>query len=172
YRTNWIEYPDIGNVAKQIGARPTGTRAGKPLYTVPMIHDDSTNIALAESIVIAENLDKTYPDSPCLMPVGAFSLHMAFVDALRPVYRNAAALYSMSKTIPCLNPSTAEMYRTYWETRFGHTVAELRPSAEVMDKTWKEYETGLESVSKWYKEPGATTFVGDQISFSDILLGS
>ncbi|KAJ7577636.1 hypothetical protein C8J56DRAFT_970385 [Mycena floridula] len=171
YKTEWIEYPDIEKVAKELGTKPTGTRAGKPLYTIPMIHDDSNNVAIADSMAIAEYLDETYPDHPHLMPVGTFSLHMALVDALRPVHRNAGGLYSMSRTIPCLNPPSAEKYKTHWETRFGKTVAELTPSGEVMDGALKECESGLEAVSKWYKD-GASTIVGDQISFSDILIGS
>ncbi|KAJ7574817.1 hypothetical protein C8J56DRAFT_1124548, partial [Mycena floridula] len=54
YKTEWIEYPDIETVAKDIGAKSTGIRARKPLYTVPMIYDNSTNVAVADSITIAE----------------------------------------------------------------------------------------------------------------------
>ncbi|KAJ7574835.1 hypothetical protein C8J56DRAFT_871833 [Mycena floridula] len=171
YKTEWIEYPDIEKVARELGAKPTGTRAGKPLYTIPMIHDDSYNVAIADSIAIAEYLDETYPNHLRLMPVGTFSLHMAFLDAFRPAFRNAGGLYSMSRTISSLNPPSAEMYKTNAETKFGRTVAELTPSGEVMDGALKEYESGLEAISKWYKDE-ASTFVGDQISFSDILLGS
>lgn len=91
YKTVWVEYPDIGKawsdpprlftggtdtdpaartaaLAKKIGAKPTATVDGEPLYTVPIIHDPNTGSVVADSFYIAQYLDKQYPGQPTLIP--------------------------------------------------------------------------------------------------------
>ncbi|KAJ7574088.1 hypothetical protein C8J56DRAFT_757479, partial [Mycena floridula] len=79
YKTQWVEYCDIEQVSKALGAKPTDIKARKPLYTLPMIYDDSTGAMVTDSIAIAEYLDITYPEKSLLMPAGAYNLHMALI---------------------------------------------------------------------------------------------
>ncbi|RDB26472.1 Glutathione S-transferase-like protein ustS [Hypsizygus marmoreus] len=64
YKTVWVEYPDIAELSKKLGIAPTNEGPNGPNYTLPAIYDPTTGTALAESIAIAEYLDKTYPDTP------------------------------------------------------------------------------------------------------------
>ncbi|KIK56333.1 hypothetical protein GYMLUDRAFT_247854 [Collybiopsis luxurians FD-317 M1] len=70
FTTRFVEYNEIAAAAKEIGAPPTGVRQdGSPKYTVPMIYDSETKTAVADSLLIAKYLDRTYPDSgPTLVP--------------------------------------------------------------------------------------------------------
>ncbi|TDL20311.1 hypothetical protein BD410DRAFT_791099 [Rickenella mellea] len=70
YKTEWVEYPDIGPLAKKIGALPTSIGATRELYTVPIIHDHATGKVASDSFAIAQYLDETYPDQPKLFPAG------------------------------------------------------------------------------------------------------
>ena len=66
YRTVWVEYPDIARTCQELGVDPTSTKAdGSPQYTLPMIYDPSTKIALAESAAIAlvREFNKKYEES-------------------------------------------------------------------------------------------------------------
>ncbi|KAJ7067615.1 hypothetical protein C8F01DRAFT_980401 [Mycena amicta] len=86
YMTKWIEYPDIEGLVKDLGGRPTRAKAdGRPHDTLPMIHDPSTGETVTDSFKIAVYLDKTYPDTPLLMPSGAFPLLRAFEEAMQPL---------------------------------------------------------------------------------------
>ena len=79
YRTEWIEYPDIEPLSKSLGIKSTGKKQdGSPFYTLPVIHDPSTGTFLADSFLIAEYLDETYPNTPSVFPHGTKSLQHAF----------------------------------------------------------------------------------------------
>ncbi|KAF8994799.1 hypothetical protein BDQ17DRAFT_1524749 [Cyathus striatus] len=71
YKTIYLEYPDIETTSKNLGIPPTATKVdGSPYYTLPAIHDSSTNKALADSLRIAQYLDATYPDTPAVVMKG------------------------------------------------------------------------------------------------------
>ncbi|KAH9993500.1 hypothetical protein BJV74DRAFT_833100, partial [Russula compacta] len=59
HRTEWVEFPDIAEVAKCIGAPHTFLRrGGKPLYTVPILRDPATDRRLSGSLQMALNLER------------------------------------------------------------------------------------------------------------------
>jgi hypothetical protein len=67
HRTEWVEFPDIAEVAKCIGAPHTFLRrGGKPLHTVPILHDPATDRCLSGSLQIAFNLEHLHPHLPKL----------------------------------------------------------------------------------------------------------
>ncbi|KIK56334.1 hypothetical protein GYMLUDRAFT_47099 [Collybiopsis luxurians FD-317 M1] len=70
FTTRFVEYDEIAAAAKEIGAPPTGVHQdGSPKYTVPMIYDSETKTAVADSLLIAKYLDRTYPNfGPILAP--------------------------------------------------------------------------------------------------------
>lgn len=80
YETVWIEYPDIEDHCKKIGAEPSMIRKnGKPYYSLPVIQHDGK--VITDSARIVEYLDSTYPDTPKIIPAGTHVLHKAFFAA-------------------------------------------------------------------------------------------
>ncbi|KAF8996532.1 hypothetical protein BDQ17DRAFT_1249612 [Cyathus striatus] len=87
YKTEFIEYPDIEEVTKNLGVRPTSVKAdGSLLYTLPAIHDTKTGKAMADSFVIAQYLDDTYPETPAVVVKGMEMLTIAFVDTFTEIF--------------------------------------------------------------------------------------
>ncbi|EAU82645.1 hypothetical protein CC1G_07927 [Coprinopsis cinerea okayama7 len=74
YKTEWTPYHDIASVYHKHNLQPVCSRTdpstGKeePYYTIPVIFDDSTGKAIADSLEIAKYLDETYPDTPKVVP--------------------------------------------------------------------------------------------------------
>ncbi|KAF4617880.1 hypothetical protein D9613_006292 [Agrocybe pediades] len=51
YNTVWVEYPDIEELSKKLGLKPTGKAfwdASKDYYSLPAIHDPSTGVYISE----------------------------------------------------------------------------------------------------------------------------
>lgn len=90
YKTVWLEYLEIEDTFKKAGIAPTGTRAGKPLYTCPGLVDPNTGAAIADSFTIAEYIEKTYPDpsKPTLFPPGTRTLQVYFQSHLALIAYN------------------------------------------------------------------------------------
>lgn len=63
YRTVWIDYADIQDGLKELGAPPTGTKPDgcTPWYSLPTIYDPNTSKFVADSIEIAKYLESQYP---------------------------------------------------------------------------------------------------------------
>ncbi|KAK0452716.1 uncharacterized protein EV420DRAFT_1630370 [Desarmillaria tabescens] len=59
YRTEWVDSPT---------SKPSDGVA--PHYTLPLLHDHSTGASVSESAAIARYLDKTYPETPVVIPAG------------------------------------------------------------------------------------------------------
>lgn len=80
YRTEWVEYPQIESLAQRLGVKPTSLKADRvmPEYTLPIIHDESTGVSIANSLPIALYLEETYPGSPRLFPEGSKALRAAW----------------------------------------------------------------------------------------------
>ena len=54
YTTQWVEYPDIERVCKQIGASPAEKKPDNPSqdhYTLPVIQDPNTGRVVSDSMV-------------------------------------------------------------------------------------------------------------------------
>ncbi|KAE9402947.1 hypothetical protein BT96DRAFT_1083826 [Gymnopus androsaceus JB14] len=149
YKTVWLEYPDIEETMKKIGALPTTTKKRDPscpLYTIPAIYDDSTGTAIADSVLIAEYLDKTYPSTPRLIPQGTHALQGAF--------------------------RTAEYYeRTRCADMGVPTLEVLRVPAEARDAEWDKVKDAFGYVHGLMKE-NDDWIMGDTISFADFIVAS
>ncbi|KAL0576774.1 hypothetical protein V5O48_005217 [Marasmius crinis-equi] len=86
YEVKLLLFDEIEPAAKAAGAPPTSIRAdGTPRYTVPFIHDSYTGKSIAESFPIVEYLDRTYPETPQVLPPGTRVLQSVFIDAFQSV---------------------------------------------------------------------------------------
>jgi len=172
YRTEWVEYPDIESVSKKLGIEPTSHRSdGSPLYTLPAIQDPSTGICVADSIAIAEYLDKTYPNTPPAFPNETAGLQKAFratfdrnVEAVRPFIIPAAN----SK----LNPVSEEYFRRTREISFGKRLEDVVPSGNARIEEWGKFEKGLARIDSYWAltDKQGPYMLGDTISWSDFEL--
>ncbi|KIK62816.1 hypothetical protein GYMLUDRAFT_223387 [Collybiopsis luxurians FD-317 M1] len=173
YKTVWLEYPDIESTMKKIGALPTTVKHdGSPMYTVPAIYDDSTEVAIADSVLIAEYLDKTYPDTPVLIPRGTYALQNAFQEFL---FSKLMPLWIL--TIPdvpskCLNPRSAEYFEKHRSLDFGVPSLEvMRVTGEAREAQWLKVQEIFGSFHKMMKDSD-TWIMGDKPSFVDFVLAS
>ncbi|KAG6850448.1 hypothetical protein H0H93_013320 [Arthromyces matolae] len=170
YRTEWIEYPDIEATCKSIGASPTEERDGRPLYTLPVIYDPSTRSAIAESAVIAEYLDATYPDTPKLMPLGKESFKQEFLIQYRTILPKLWQ-FIFPATERLLNPPS----QSYFDAvKYGSTIPHESPTGESRQIEWKKIQADFDLFAKWLDEHGdkeGPHILGAEVSFLDFVLG-
>jgi len=173
YRTEWVEYPDIEPHNKKLGINPTSKKPdGSPHYTLPAIHDPSTGTYLADSLLIAEYLEKTYPDTPSIFPHETKSLQYAFqssfgIGAVRP--------FIIPTIFPKLGTQRSEdYYRRTREISFGKTLEDVVPVGNERIEEWAKFREGLNKVDQCFAKTDAKgPFVmGDTISWSDIFVSS
>ncbi|THH14845.1 hypothetical protein EW146_g5531 [Bondarzewia mesenterica] len=130
YRTVWVEYPEIADLAKKLGAHHTSIRDEKPHYTLPMIYDPSTGRAISDSYKIALYLDATYPSPHVLFPAGTESFQAIFTDIFEErvgiwIYR-ILALDSMRQ----LPPRSQAYFRQTREVLLGGRLEDIAPEGE------------------------------------------
>jgi glutathione S-transferase len=178
YKTTWVEYPDIAATAKSLSVPPTGERFGEPLYTLPMIHDPSAGKSITDSFEIAVYLDKTYPNKgPRLIPEGTESLHKAFIHAFSTILPASIRKHNLGLTVTIQNPRSAAFFRETRERSLGMTMEEMVLSGDALSKALDEFEVGLGTMDKWYKNEKATTLCQDEqgndiLTFADLVIGS
>lgn len=166
YKVNWVNFFTMEETAKQLGAPPTGVRADgvTPKYTVPFIHDDSTGAVISESLLIAEYLDKTYPDTPRLVPDGTRALQSVFADTVA------------AKIMPWQGAIRPRMEQSDWSTpefRKGIEKAygpSLNLTPEQIQAGWEAGKAGLNEIEKWYAEHGGLFLAGDKPLYADFTL--
>ncbi|KAE9402948.1 hypothetical protein BT96DRAFT_855270 [Gymnopus androsaceus JB14] len=172
YKTVLIEYPDVEPTMKKINAPPTAKKAdGSPLYTIPAIYDDSTGTAIADSILIAEYLDKTYPSTPRLIPQGTHALQGAFGDFFFSKMMPLLTLTLPDVPLMLLNPRSAEYFEKARSADFGvPTLEAFRVPPEAKDAAWDKVKDALGTLNALMKD-GDTWVMGDAPSFADFVMG-
>ncbi|KAI0372258.1 hypothetical protein BV20DRAFT_940572 [Pilatotrama ljubarskyi] len=175
YKTVWVEYPDIEAVLRKIGALPTEHKAdGSPLYTLPAIYDPNTKTALAESAAIVRYLDKTYPDTPRLIPAGTDALHAAFNQAFRSVLGEDLHYSLVAAVANSLPPRSEAYFRTTREARFGVKLEELAPPGPKREKHWSGVQHAFHTYAQWLETDGTDKlfFTGDKIAYADVTIAA
>lgn len=175
FKTEWVEYPDIEGLCKKLGAPPTQKkRDGSPLYTVPVIYDPSTQTVVEDSWKIARYLDKTYPDTPRVIPENTGGLQAAYMSA----FENAVSghLYDLVVLAACnnLNPRSEEFFRTTREKSEGKKLEDIAPPGEEREKLLRAMYLGLNRVASWFdKNEGNGPFItGTSMTHADIATAS
>ncbi|KAF7441098.1 hypothetical protein PC9H_001447 [Pleurotus ostreatus] len=169
YETVWVEYPDIEDVCKEIGAAPTSTIA--PHYTLPVIQDKSTGVVISDGPLIVEYLDKQYPDTTQLFPPGTIALQAGFTSAHGSAISPINHL-SLRRTNAILNPRSQEYIRRTREQAAGKKIEEITPVGEARAVGWEKYRGGLGKVDSWYQKSEGPFVMGESITFADITVVS
>ncbi|KAE9390304.1 hypothetical protein BT96DRAFT_865645 [Gymnopus androsaceus JB14] len=173
-KTVWLEYPDVEPTMKKIGAPPTSKKAdGSPSYTIPAIYDDSTGTAIADSALIAEYLDETYPSTPRLIPPGTHALQGAFRELfyskLMPLVARLVVV-NVPSMLP--TPRSIEYFNKRRSEDLGvSTLEALRVPPEEKDGEWDKVKDVFGIVNALMKD-GDTWVMGDTPSFADFVLAS
>jgi glutathione S-transferase len=165
YETVWVEYPDIEPLAVRFSIKSTNRRPnGQPFYTLPIIHDPSTDVTLSDSLDIIAYLDRTYPGTPTLLPTGSHVFQAAFEPAMLAALGVAEYAIMLPATHKIINAASQEFF---WRTK---GMAQLN----LEEDNWKKLEDGLGTVDGWLKRKEETQkyIAGDAISFADISLAA
>ncbi|KAJ7288485.1 hypothetical protein C8J57DRAFT_517851 [Mycena rebaudengoi] len=170
YKTVWIDYPDIADLCKEIGAEHTMIRKdGSPYYSLPVIKDPKTGSVVSDSYRIAEYLDSTYPDTPRLIPQGTHTLQTTFRYAYDRATEGPLIHYIIPAIAAILLPRGEEYFVRTREAAFGKKLSDLVPTGEEHDVAWKKVEAGFEKVSGWYRIDDPFV-MGDVVSFADLVV--
>ncbi|PPQ76738.1 hypothetical protein CVT25_000122 [Psilocybe cyanescens] len=134
---------------------------GSPLYTVPFIHDTSTGEAIADSILIAEYLEKKYPDTPKLFPNGTAGLQSAFNDGF---------LANLGTLLPVTYPEMMPYLNSATVAYVAPIVERIRSKNRTED--WIKLKDGMSKIDGWYARNGGKGpyLLGEIPSWADIVV--
>lgn len=152
YRTQWVEFQDIGEVGKAIGAPPTTPipdGSGNMLWTVPMLVDpnhlnvEGKPTVLSDSANIVKYLEDAYPERK-VIPEGTEALHRAWRDV---IYQNITSKVAMIVVPLCpdvLSPRAKEYFVSTREAWSGGPLKDFCPDHA---KAWEDLKEGLSKVA-------------------------
>ncbi|KAF5318027.1 hypothetical protein D9619_012146 [Psilocybe cf. subviscida] len=172
FKTEWIELPDIERFSIENGIAATSTKEdGSPFYTLPAIYDTSTGTKLADSWEIALYLDKTYPDTPRLLPKGTIALQRAFTDSLPGLFA-PGALFNVEGIHKTISPGGLARYEQLLVERAGKPLEELIPKGDDAVSGWAKYQESLEKLDAWYATSDGPFLAGDTPVWADFIVGA
>ncbi|KAJ7160331.1 hypothetical protein C8R46DRAFT_1001546 [Mycena filopes] len=176
YRTEWVEYPDIADLCKKLGAPPTNDKDdGRPAYTLPVIHDLSTGAIVVESGKIAAYLDATYPDTPRLMPPGTWGLYNAWESAALAL-TPAVGVFAVPPSALILNPRSRVYFEATRKVLFGKPLTEVTPPAdsEAYASAWQKFKDVYGKHDAWIRAngEGSVYLTGDKICYADLWMAA
>ncbi|KAF5341387.1 hypothetical protein D9758_012298 [Tetrapyrgos nigripes] len=133
YRTVWVDFPDIENTLRSIGAPPSSFRAdGRPVYTLPVIVDPTRNPRKPEILSnpnnIAEYLESLYPARP-VFPEGSRAVQTLFVHYIQEVFAKPLLPIMVPLSFQRLGPSN--------QSFFPHTPQQTLPPGPERERAWQ-----------------------------------
>ncbi|KAL1744144.1 hypothetical protein HDZ31DRAFT_39322 [Schizophyllum fasciatum] len=169
FRTEWVEYPDIEGKCKEIGAEPTSTRDGKPLYTCPVIQDTSTGKVVSDGPKIAKYLDEAYPDAPKLFPEGSEEKQNA---AVAVAVKDGPRRLVVPCVVNILNEASKPFFRATREKMLGGKLEELILHGDERTAALDGMRGALEAYVAKLDESGKDTpfLLGDKPCFADLVV--
>ena len=166
YKTEWVEYPDIEALYHKLNLPAKFIkRDGSGYYCLPIIHDPPTNTTIVDSFDIIQYLDKTYPDTPAIIPNELAPLCAAFLHAGQRSVEKQLWNVVTAAVNDHLSERAQEYYRRTREASEGKKLEDI-----CTEKEWKEAEEGFGFIAKWLDKggEGRELFLGDKISFPDL----
>ncbi|PFH48600.1 hypothetical protein AMATHDRAFT_149507 [Amanita thiersii Skay4041] len=173
HKTEWVEYPDIKDKCIELGIEPTSTRSdGSLYYSIPAIYDPNTKSSIADSYRIVLYLERTYPNTPRLMPKGTEALQSF------PLYSHAMGpdipilKFNILPTFRLLNPRSQEFYRSVREKIHRVKLEEIEPKGEKAEVMWKRVKESYDKLDGYYRLSGGPYLMGETLSYVDIAIAS
>jgi glutathione S-transferase len=129
-------------------------------------------VYIADSLLIAEYLEKTYPSTPSLFPNNTIGVQWPFNDVF--VANTIPTLYAFTLPIvgPKLTPRGAVSFRQAREASFGKTLEELVPKGDAAVKQWGKFKESVDKVDAWYAKSGGPYLLGDTVSWADFVVAA
>ncbi|KAJ3540910.1 hypothetical protein NMY22_g4099 [Coprinellus aureogranulatus] len=144
HRSVFIENYEIAQLAPTLNLPVNDIDGDSPArYKVPVIHDPSTGQTISDSTRIIAYLDRTYPQTPSILPQGSEALAAAFDEVV--------AKHMMAPTYPSMAPRLAismdEKGRAYYgpsvERLLGMPIEEYFDHPELDAANWVNAESGF-----------------------------
>ncbi|KIK30027.1 hypothetical protein PISMIDRAFT_671047 [Pisolithus microcarpus 441] len=170
FRIEWVEYCDIAQRMKEIGARQNKLVDGRDGYTLPFLNDPNTGALITDSWEIAEYLEKTYPEKP-IFPNKSKGLIRAF-DAILMNLLRAAIKFPLVRSTEIMNERSAEYFIATREVGFKEKFSEFSPEGPKREEHWALLEQMFNTSKEWYDEEGGKWLMGDVLSYADIIIAS
>ena len=168
-----MEYPDIESTMKRIGGAPTGKWSdGRDYYSLPAIHDSTTDKVITDSARIAAYLDETYPDRPVLYPPGSRAASAMLEYVVRQNFSLPIFPVNLPAAHSILNPHSQVYFRATREKMFGKKLEDFAPPGPARDGVWKTVKEGLDRLAGFYDQNGEDKLFlfGDTFSFADTIV--
>ncbi|KAH9924678.1 uncharacterized protein BXZ73DRAFT_79228 [Epithele typhae] len=176
YKTVWVEYPDIARLCDKLGPDATWVgRSGIPIGTLPIIYDPNTRRIVPESAAIARYLDRTYPDTPAVIPRETEVLVKAFQSAVYAAFADGFGRLIVPAAHRVLRAASQPFFRSTREEDYKATLEELAPEGSAQrEEYWKQIEQGFRQIEVWYEADGSSRLLvmGDErgVSFADFIV--
>ena len=173
HQTVWIEFPEIEKRLKELGIPPSDILPdGTARYTVPAIHDTSTNTLISDSTKIIEYLDRAYPETPRIIAPGTTILNATLEWAFRGTIFTLYPLLAPN-VVAHMSPAASQKYQARLESRVGMPLQEFKNDKSLHEKIWKNAEEAFTVANSWFKaSEGGAWIMGDKVSYSDLIVGS
>ena len=134
---------------------------------------------MLDSGAIARYLDRTYPDTPRVIPRGADVLTAAFQDALWGAFKPDWPFVPivMRAAFENLREGSRPFFRATRELRLG-PLEDLAPDGSARRaECWAKTEECFSKIAKWYERDGSSEgermlVMGDEVSYADIIVAS
>ncbi|TFK22113.1 hypothetical protein FA15DRAFT_671854 [Coprinopsis marcescibilis] len=183
YKTENIEYAEIADLYKKHGIPPAIVFPnGHAHYTLPVIKDDSSgkDVFVVDSLEIAKYLDKTYPNTPRLIPdvedaeaqIKAFENQMngTFVSVM-PVMFKASLSSITERSQEFFKAARVRDMNFIFPHKPVSSWDDIQFTPEEVQAAWASLEKPLDALSNRFG--GKETFhwaLGDQITSADLIL--
>ena len=141
------------------------------MCTLPAIYDPSTGTYIADSLAIAEYLERTYPNTPSVFPSETAALQKAFEPNLIPTL-GAVWAFTIPASYLRLNPVSAEYFRRAREISFGKKLEDLVPTGDARTQEWGKFKKGMDRLHSYLilTDKNGPYMMGDRIFWSDLVL--
>jgi glutathione S-transferase len=181
YRTQWVELPDVTSTRRNVlNMPPTRTHLdGSDYYTLPVIHDTSTDTKVGDSFDIAVYLDKTYPDPErCLFPPRSKAIMCAWNEKCNAIFSgtnntfgSVGLLYAHG--LP-FNPATAEQSKA----KFVATVPgmtcwdDFNLTGDARTKALRGFKIEMNELGSYFRKRKDGPFLeGRDVTYADFIVG-
>lgn len=171
YKTQWIELPDVKATRLAHSVAPVRKLPNEEdFYTLPMIHDPSTDAYIGDSFDIAVHLDQKYPESgQTLFPKDSIGIHRVFNAHVDALFTRHVILCSNGMPF---NPETAEVSKAEFVRRAGVTSwDQLCVEGEVRAKIVEVFKADMEEFAKMYRFEGPF-LEGEKMTYADVIVGA
>jgi glutathione S-transferase len=152
-----------------------------PRNKFPIIHDSTTGQAVCDSTRIILYLDRTYPDTPRVIPAGAEALAVAFDDVVRTHIAGAAVASLVTRNALWIDETSKAGYHQIVETMvIKMPVEDFFAAPEIEKGIWEKAEAQFGVVDKLLQKTRLVSngtedglyLGGKTVTYADICIGA